>query len=106
MAASVEKEVAAMAGPTIAVGFTLPYWLRYAMILTGISCKDEIFRMRKSHISSLAQSLGSFSREARLFIAFSPAGVAAQPSPRKFAAIFSAIYRLASCPCGIPGKRK
>ena len=46
--------VATMAGPMTAMGSTLPYWLRYAMIFTGISCSEEIFNMRKSHISLLA----------------------------------------------------
>jgi hypothetical protein len=46
--------VAIIAGPTIAAGLALPYWLRYAIILTGINCRDEIFTTKKVHISSVA----------------------------------------------------
>jgi len=53
-AANVEILVAMMAGPTIAAGLTAPYWLRYAMIFTGISCREEILMIRKSHIASVA----------------------------------------------------
>lgn len=38
----------------IPAGFTLPYCCRYAIILTGISCKEEIFKIRNVHISLLA----------------------------------------------------
>ena len=53
-AAPVLIAVARIAGPTIAVGVTLPYSVRKAMILTGINCREDIFRIRKSHISLLA----------------------------------------------------
>ena len=43
--------VATMAGPTIPVGFTLPYWLRKAMTFTGINWREEIFKMRKLHMA-------------------------------------------------------
>ena len=33
--------MAATAGPRIAVGLTLPYWLLYAMIFTGINCSED-----------------------------------------------------------------
>ena len=84
--------VAAIAGPTIAVGFTLPYWLRYAITLTGISCSDEILIIRNAHISLLATPRGialipcmlpaalrSSSKFLSASIAFSAAGVAAPP---------------------------
>ena len=45
-AATVLAAVAASAGPTMAVGCTLPYWLRYAITLTGISCREEIFKIK------------------------------------------------------------
>ena len=48
----------------------------------------------------------SFFISASSSIAFNPAGVAADPSPRIFAIIFAAIYSCALCPFGIPGKRK
>ena len=51
--------VAASAGPTMAVGCTLPYWLRYAITLTGISCREEIFKIRKVHISRFAVPFGT-----------------------------------------------
>ena len=54
MAARLLAAVAKIAGPKIIEGLTLPYWLLYAIRLTGISCKEEIFRTRKVHISLLA----------------------------------------------------
>ena len=51
--------VATIAGPTISAGFTLPYWLRYAIILTGISCRDDMFKIRNVHISLFATPLGT-----------------------------------------------
>ena len=48
------KNVATIAGAITAAGFALPYWLRYAMIFTGINCKEEIFITRNVHISLLA----------------------------------------------------
>ena len=114
----------------ISAGFTLPYWLLKAIILTGINCRDEIFMIRNVHISALAVPRGtgagfvwcpfflfaapfsvpiSFrllsSNSSRLSIAFSPAGVAAQPSPKIFAIILAAICSFATCPGGICGKR-
>ena len=44
------------------------------------------------------------SNSSRLSIAFSPAGVAAQPSPKIFAIILAAICSFATCPGGICGK--
>ena len=46
--------VATIAGAMIPAGFTLPYWLLYAIILTGISCREEIFKIKNVHISLLA----------------------------------------------------
>jgi len=51
-------------------------------------------------------ALRSSSSCARLSIAFSPAGVAAQPRPRKLAIMLVDICSFASCPSGIPGNRK
>ena len=91
-------QVAIMAGIMIAAGFTLPYWLRYASIFTGISCRDEMFKIKKVHISLLATlpdpvfgelvplSCSSFASSS---IAFNPAGVQAQPSPRILAIKFA-----------------
>ena len=50
-ATAVLKNVATIAGAITAVGFTLPYCCLYTIIFTGISCKEEIFKIRKSHIS-------------------------------------------------------
>lgn len=50
-ATAVLKNVATIAGAITAVGFTLPYCCRYTIIFTGINCNDEIFRIRKLHIS-------------------------------------------------------
>ena len=41
------------AGAIIPAGFTLPYWLLYAIIFTGISCNEEIFKIKNVHISLL-----------------------------------------------------
>ena len=109
--------VAISAGAIIPAGLTLPYWLRYAIIFTGISCSEEIFITRKVHISLLAVLLsGMFcmypglfrcdSRSARFSIARSPAGVAAHPRPRMFATKFVDIDVSEGCPLGIFGKRK
>ena len=43
-----------IAGAIIPAGFTLPYWLLYAIILTGINCKEEIFKIKNVDISLLA----------------------------------------------------
>ena len=53
-ATTVLIKVAARAGPTMAVGFTLPYWLRYAIMFMGISCSEDMLIMRNVHISLLA----------------------------------------------------
>ena len=106
IAAAVLHIVAISPGPTTAAGLTLPYWLRYAMILTGISCRDEMLTIRNVHISSVAISGPRFRevpfcpqssrlRSCNASIAFNPAGVAAQPSPKTFAIIFVAMYSLA-----------
>ena len=69
------------------------------MILTGISCSEEMFIIRNVHISLLATPnlrggpkarplRRSSSNFASSSMALSPAGVAAQPSPRTFAIIF------------------
>lgn len=84
-----------MAGATIAVGFTLPYWLRNTMMLTGISCKDEMLRIRNIHISLVATPLCGLIL-SRAFIALIPDGVAAHPSPRRLATIFVLMYSFAS----------
>ena len=91
----VEQKVATMAGATIAVGFTLPYWLRNTMMLTGISCKDEMLRIRNIHISLVATPLCGLIL-SRAFIALIPDGVAAHPSPRRLATIFVLMYSFAS----------
>ena len=66
------------------------------MIFTGISCSEEIFRIRKTHISRLADLLPLLSL-ASSCIAFSAGGVAAHPSPTIFAMMFVHIYSYAGC---------
>lgn len=95
--------VAARAGPVTAAGSLLPNWLRYATMVTGISWSDEIFIIRKVHISRLAVSSPGF---FNAFMARSPAGVAALPRPSIFAIIFTAICFLAGWPFSRCGKRK
>src|SRR5574344_1494366 len=74
------------------------------MILTGISCNEEILIIKKVHMSILAVSsllFNSFSS----FIADKPIGVAAHPSPIIFAIILDAIYSFALCSFGISGNK-
>ena len=123
-AATADTNVAISPGAITAVGDTLPYWLRYAIIFTGINCRDAIFIIRNTHISLLAVRSPSFfpfthrsflqysgfPRSSSSFdnssIAFNPAGVAAQPSPSTFAMILVLIASLAGCPLGILGNIK
>lgn len=117
MAARVLKEVAIIPAPTIEAGFTLPYWLRYAITFMGISWSEEIFRIKKEHISLLANPflrtgpgkrpiLRSSSKCASSSIAFSPAGVAAHPSPRIFAIILVVIWSIEGWFEGRSGNKK
>ena len=53
-AVNVLTNVATIAGAIIPAGFTLPYWLLYAIIFTGINCREEIFKIKNVHISLLA----------------------------------------------------
>ena len=85
----------------ILAGSTLPYWARYAIIFTGIICREEIFRIRKVHISLLAMRTWSevagccrypsFPLSASSFasssMAFRPAGVQAHPRPKILAGV-------------------
>ena len=64
-----------------------------------------MFTVRNIHIAPVARPLSRFSF-CSSFIAMSPAGVAAQPSPKKFAAKFAAMYCRARCPLGTEGNRK
>lgn len=117
-AAAVLINVATIAGAITAVGFTLPYCCLYTIILTGISCREEIFKIRKSHISfeavrsffTLSDRYSGFplsaSSLANSSIAFNPAGVQAQPSPKIFAIRFVEIYPLAGWSRGMFGNRK
>ena len=51
VAAIVEMKVARIAAPVIPEGFGEPYWLRKAITVTGINCREEIFSTRNAHIS-------------------------------------------------------
>lgn len=81
-----------------AAGLTLPYWLRYAITFTGINCREDILMIRNVHISLLAVPrfltipgiipiLRSSSNLESSSIAFSPAGVAAHPTPIALACV-------------------
>lgn len=74
-------------------------------MLIGTSCNDEIFKTRKAHIISEALP-PPFSSFCSSRIALSPAGVAAQPSPRILAAILAAIYSLALWRGGMSGNNQ
>ena len=65
-----------------------------------------MFTVRNIHIAADARPFSSRFSLCSSFIAISPAGVAAHPSPRKFATKFVAIYFLAGCSRGTEGKRK
>lgn len=95
MAATVLAVVAIIEGTTMAVGFTEPYCARYAIMFTGINCRDEIFIIRKVHISFEEMCAFSLFKEwlssERDSIALSPAGVAAHPSPKIFAIMLVVI---------------
>ena len=91
-ATSVLTKVAAIAGAMIPAGFTLPYCCLYAIILTGINCKEEIFNTKNVHISLLATRSPVLSTNAGACVSFaschlsahtpaSPAPPPASPTP-------------------------
>lgn len=87
-------EVTITAGK-ISIGFSLPIFCLSTATVVGISCIEQVFKTTKVIILSVAVSLCkedfcSFS------IAFSPNGVAAFPSPKKFADIFIVIASVSS----------
>lgn len=135
IAAAVLTKVARIAGAITAAGLALPYWVRYTIIFTGMSCRDEVFKIRNVHISRLATRSPlhpvsspeamllspaypalllrfpkpgvprSSSSFASASMAFRPAGVHAQPSPNILAMKLVAIYCLASCFSEYPEKK-
>jgi hypothetical protein len=96
---------ASKVGTTMEAGSSAPYCIRYAIMDTGISCKEERFRIIKEHIISEASSLFP-DKDCMLFIAWIPDGVAAEPRPRKLAMRLMAIYFWAGWKSGISGNRK
>ena len=85
-------------------------------MFTGISCREEMLMIRKVHISLLAMPPGRTGPASRprllsssscpsASMAFKPAGVAAQPRPRKLAMKLVVMYSSAGCPEGRLGKR-
>lgn len=83
MAQTVEMSVARMVVPTISVGDVDPYCILIAITFVGISVTLDVFNARKVIIDRDATGEGCI-----LFIssiAFNPIGVAAVPSPNKFA---------------------
>ena len=68
------------------------------------------FRSRVSLSPDSVSRYSGFPRSASSFasssIAFSPAGVQAQPSPSTFAITLAAMYSSAGCPWGILGNRR
>lgn len=97
-------KVAMIAGKTIDAGLALPYWVLYAIMFTGISWSEEIFRTRKVHMALLDvfELLLSFDNSS---MALRPAGVAAQPRPNILAMILVVMYRVAMWSFGMSGKR-
>jgi len=116
----------------MAVGFTLPYWLRYTIMFMGISCREDMLIMRNVHISLLAVpaclaaalcpavsscpgvsfclAAPPFLRSSSTFfsssMALSLAGVAAHPSPSILAVTLTLICFLAFPSGSSLGKRK
>ena len=76
------------------MGAELPYSERSSAIVVGTKCIAAEFITTKRAISSVALSGVGFAF-CSLFMASRPNGVAAFPSPRKFAVIFIAIASLA-----------
>ena len=98
----VENIVATIPAPNISVGFAEPYSLLKAITFIGTSCMEDMLIIKKVHIFVLAILLLLFNSLSS-FIAFSPTGVAAQPSPKTFAITFDAMYSFAICPLGMLG---
>ena len=85
MAAVVETIVAIKVVPTISVGDTESYWSRIAITVVGIIVNPDVFKAKNVIIDREAVfDLFNFCISS---IAFSPIGVAALPSPNKFAVI-------------------
>jgi len=74
------------------------------MMLTGMSCREEIFKIKNVHISRFAVPSGtaagffifrrSSSSSSNRSIAASPGGVAAAPSPNTLQIIFIPAERI------------
>ena len=91
---NVETDVASKIGIKTSVGRVAPICARYIKIVIGISVTEEALITINKICASLASSfLGLCS--CNCSIAFSPIGVAALSSPRKFAAIFSTTVEMA-----------
>ena len=85
------------------------------MMLTGMSCRDEIFKIKNVHISRFAVPSGtaagffvfrrSSSSSSNRSIAASPGGVAAAPSPNTLQIIFIPAARIAGCSSGTLGNK-
>lgn len=71
-------------GPTILVGSADPWAARMAITVLGMSVTPAVLKAKKVHMASLASSPWGWS-ERISFIARSPRGVAALPSPNMFA---------------------
>ena len=102
MPISVDIDVAIMPGKTIDAGENEPNSARYAIMLTVISWTEDMLITRNIQIESDAVLECPFNKD-RLFIASSPDGVAAQPSPNMFAVTFVHICLIAGCVLGISG---
>ena len=83
--------VAIIAGMITAVGLTLLCAKRKAITLIGINVTPLVFKTKKVIIPSVAFSFCGFYL-SKYYIAFKPKGVATEPKPNIFAAIFDEIY--------------
>ena len=89
---------------TVLVGSVLPYIIRSAIKVVGITVIALVFNAVNVNILLLASSLLLFS-SCKLFMAFNPNGVAALPNPNIFAIMLLDINPNAWWFLGISGKR-
>ena len=91
--------------PTMAVGFFAPLAARMATAVAGMSCTLLVLIARKVHMAFVAVP-GCGLSPSKSFMARSPNGVAALPSPSMLAAMFITIAPIAGWSPGTSGKSR
>src|SRR5207253_8350509 len=99
------QAVAMIEVPTMAEGLLDLLAARMAMAVTGISCTELVLMARNVHIALVAVP-GRGLSDSRSFMARSPSGVAALPSPSMLAAMFISIEPIAGCSAGTSGNSR